>query len=600
MNFLNEYRSYFLCSLVSLLLIGNSSILAQSWDAERFLGIPHQDKQLVLEEEFETQHGNWKFDSQLFNERIFEGDYYCATLSSRSGIRSIPVSLDHMGDFEIEMRLRYARGLGTPAAGLYWGGDAEENGFSFNYDTNGQFAVSLHRKGHTYIMQPKTASPNLTRHSYNSLLMRKVGKKWYFFANQELVHTMPAQPLYGQEIGAFLEGRMAIEIDFIRVTQLTSSYVLDQAGPAIDLASPLIPASGMLSVSTSQQVIKGTLSDASELKTLTINGKFISFGEDGSFSASVYLPEGTHEIKLVANDQLGNENTMSFQISYQEAPEETSFSYEYEPPKSYQKPVSEPAPFTAPTSNDHAPSGWEPNPFAHSTSSGQNYLLLIGVNRYDYWTPLYNAVKDCEDIARVLTEKYQFDREHLIVLYNEQATRENILETFESLQEKLGPEDNLLIYYAGHGFYDEGADLGYWVPVNARVKKVPDFIRNSTIHDYLRAIDTKHTFLIADACYAGSLFGTYRGATLREDVKSRWAFTSGNIEKVWDGQPGENSPFADYLIRYLQQNQRAAFPANELIETVGIRVQNNTRQSPQGSSLRRAGDEGGVFMFRRK
>ncbi|MEM7660396.1 MAG: caspase family protein [Bacteroidota bacterium] len=238
------------------------------------------------------------------------------------------------------------------------------------------------------------------------------------------------------------------------------------------------------------------------------------------------------------------------------------------------------------------------NQFA--TRTGKNYILLIGVNQYENWTPLHNAVKDCEDIAETLTTYYNFEAQNVIRLFNEEATRENILETFESLQESLKAEDNLLIYYAGHGYYDQPSALGYWVPVNARLNKIPDFIRNSTIHDYLRTINTKHTLLIADACYAGSLFATYRGESFSENAKSRWAFTSGNIEKVWDGQPGQNSPFARYLIRYLRNNTREVLPANEIIESVGAVVERNTAQSPKGSSLSGVGDEGGVMVLRRR
>ncbi|MEM7660316.1 MAG: caspase family protein [Bacteroidota bacterium] len=592
MNILNEYRSHLLFLTLGAIFLSFSSLSAQSWNAERYFGIPEQDKQEVLKEEFDVRSAEWKLNPRVYNERVYDGDYYCATLSGQGGIRSIPVKVDQNGDYEMEIRLRYARGVGTPAAGLYWGGDRTENGFSFNYDTDGQFAVTLHRRGHQYVLQPKTAAANLTKYSYNSLLLRKVGNRWYLFTNQQLVHQMPAQSLYGREVGFFLDGRMAIEVDFLRVSQFNQ----DDKGPTIELTSPGVPASGILTVAKAQQMIKGTLSDDSGLGSLSINGHSISVAEDGSFSASLHLPEGSHQIELVALDALGNESRQSFQIAYTQAPPkqppyQDSFAYEFEQEnkQSYDSP------------QDQTPADpWEKELSSFSNPTGENYLLLIGVNRYANWTPLFNPVKDCQDIARVLTSQYQFDQEHLITLFNEQASRENILETFESLQEKLQPEDNLLIYYAGHGFYDQGADLGYWVPVNARLKKVPDFIRNSTIHDYLRAIDTKHTLLIADACYSGSLFATYRSSLLREDMKSRWAFTSGDIEKVFDGEPGKNSPFARYLIRYLEQNRRTEFPANELIETVGANVQRNTSQSPQGSSLRRAGDEGGVFMFRRK
>jgi hypothetical protein len=221
------------------------------------------------------------------------------------------------------------------------------------------------------------------------------------------------------------------------------------------------------------------------------------------------------------------------------------------------------------------------------------------VNEYDNWSKLHNAVRDCGDIMTLLTTEYQFDKENVITLFNEMATRENILETFENLQDRLTDDDNLLIYYAGHGYYDEKSELGYWVPVNSRLNKIPDFIRNSTIHDYVKTIPSHHTLLIADACYAGSLFAKSRGI-VNEDNRSRWAFTSGNIEKVWDGQPGQNSPFARYLLNILRSNRSPRLRADELINTVADLVARNTAQTPVGAPLQNVGDDGGVFTFRRR
>ena len=87
---------------------------------------------------------------------------------------------------------------------------------------------------------------------------------------------------------------------------------------------------------------------------------------------------------------------------------------------------------------------------------------------------------------------------------------------------------------------------------------------------------------------------------LNANNRSRWAFTSGDIEKVWDGQPGQNSPFARYLIRILRNNTKPSLQANELVNTVRELVQRNTAQTPQGSALKNVGDLGGIFTFERR
>ncbi len=327
-----------------------------------------------------------------------------------------------------------------------------------------------------------------------------------------------------------------------------------------------------------EQTIRCKINDLSGVEEVTINNFQMQVSAEGFIEASIGpLPKGHTPIVILAKDRYGNVSRKEFSILRQSpSPQMVSTVKTFSSPKANNK------------SNNLSFNG-----------NGRNYLLLIGVNKYKTWNPLHNAVKDCNDLANLLLDKYNFERENIITLFDEQANRETILETFEMLQDKITPDDNLLIYYAGHGFYDSNAKLGYWVPVNARLMSVADFIRNSTIHDYLKTINSKHTLLIADACYAGSLFASSRG-NINENNKSRWAFTSGNIEKVWDGHPGQNSPFARYLLGFLRSNKEPKLRADVLIRNVTTRVSHNTAQTPIGSPLQNVGDEGGVFVFYQK
>ena len=36
------------------------------------------------------------------------------------------------------------------------------------------------------------------------------------------------------------------------------------------------------------------------------------------------------------------------------------------------------------------------------------------------------------------------------------------------MRKKLGSNDNLLIYYAGHGEFDKNVEKAYWLPVDAQ------------------------------------------------------------------------------------------------------------------------------------
>ena len=89
----------------------------------------------------------------------------------------------------------------------------------------------------------------------------------------------------------------------------------------------------------------------------------------------------------------------------------------------------------------------------------------------------------------------------------------------------LTPRDNLLIYYAGHGWLDIDADQGYWLPVNATRESQIEWISNNAITSEIRAIQAKHIIVVADSCYSGKLSRglhiTNRTEPLRGKVTSR-------------------------------------------------------------------------------
>lgn len=232
--------------------------------------------------------------------------------------------------------------------------------------------------------------------------------------------------------------------------------------------------------------------------------------------------------------------------------------------------------------------------------AGENYLLIIAVDKYQYWKSLKNPVKDAQDVKKVLTKKYGFKAENTYELYNEDVSAENVRQVFEKVRDKGTSMDNLLIYYSGHGHYDPSFDEGYWVPHEGKNGAVSSYIPNTNVRNYIKAMQHRHIFLIADACFSGALFSdAHRGYVEKmEQIQSRWGLTSGNLEYVSDGKDGQNSPFATYLIKFLKENLKDKFPVSELVQYVKTAVADNTEQTPMGNPLRGVGNEGGEFIFR--
>lgn len=231
--------------------------------------------------------------------------------------------------------------------------------------------------------------------------------------------------------------------------------------------------------------------------------------------------------------------------------------------------------------------------------TSKNYLLVFGIDQYAVWPKLNNAVSDANAIAEVLKKKYNFKAENTTILTNEMATKQGMIDEFKNIIEKIGPNDRLLIYFSGHGYFDPVLNEGYWIPQDAKRDVDADYLPNSYLVKMLKQISARHVFIIADACFSGSLFIDSERGNLDNaaQAKSRWALTSGRLEYVDDGQSGGHSPFAKYVLYYLDNNNKSRSTAFEMINFVREKVSEESKQVPIGNVIKNAGDEGGEFIF---
>ena len=240
---------------------------------------------------------------------------------------------------------------------------------------------------------------------------------------------------------------------------------------------------------------------------------------------------------------------------------------------------------------------------ANMIDFGNYHALVIGINDYKNLPKLQMAVKDANAVARVLENDYGF-RVTLLI----DPIRDEILDAFDELQETLTDKDNLLIYYAGHGWLDEEVDRGYWLPVDAKPKRRRRWISNVTITDTLKGLSAKHVMVVADSCYSGTLVRAANVGTRKrtgdywKKMASKWArvaITSGGLEPVADKGGGENSPFAKAFIDTLKDNG-SVMDGTTLFSKMRRPVMVAAEQTPQYSDVRNAGHDGGDFLFVRK
>jgi hypothetical protein len=195
----------------------------------------------------------------------------------------------------------------------------------------------------------------------------------------------------------------------------------------------------------------------------------------------------------------------------------------------------------------------------------KDFALLFGTDKYDHWTDLVNPIDDVRAIGKELKEKYGFQVEIV-----ENPNVEDIWKKLREYNEKkFSPQDQLLVFFAGHGNYDETFGEGYVVAKNSLEH---DPSRNSYIsHNRLRGvisnIQCNHILLTMDVCFGGTLdpvLARSRGGNTRNEAsvsemlarkwssKTRKYLTSGGKEYVSDGIPGKHSPFSEKLIESLR------------------------------------------------
>lgn len=339
---------------------------------------------------------------------------------------------------------------------------------------------------------------------------------------------------------------------------------IDTIAPELRILSPL-EKSGDKYISTVAEInLIGKAVDENELSSVIVNSEIKKTTDEGVFTAPLVLYKGDNEVTIILMDSKENYR-------------ESRLIIEYQPPELT---------------------------FEELVNKESRYFgLIIGVSNYEdpQITSLDNTINDSQKLLDVLTLKYNFENENMIFL--EDASRKDIIESLDVLATKMTSNDNLLIFYAGHGWWDEAANNGYWLPADARRGNKTDWFRNSTLVDYLKEIKSRHTLLITDACFGGAILKTRKAfpeaskaIKMLYKLPSRKAMTSGTREE----EVPDRSAFIHYLLERLEQNTEKYLSSEQLFSSLRIAVINNSDCIPQYGEIKNVGDQGGDFIFIKK
>jgi hypothetical protein len=166
---------------------------------------------------------------------------------------------------------------------------------------------------------------------------------------------------------------------------------------------------------------------------------------------------------------------------------------------------------------------------------GRLLVAVIGINQYIHWQKLKNAVQDAVGLQQTLIDKLGFSAP-IPPLLNEAATKKAINSLIEDqLREELQEDDNLILFFAGHGHtrVDKvgGKDIGgtgFIIPVDGRGPKEVwgDYIQIDPLLQSISKLPARHILVILDSCHSGFALGeamsSFRDAVRYEkDLSSR-------------------------------------------------------------------------------
>ena len=368
-----------------------------------------------------------------------------------------------------------------------------------------------------------------------------------------------------------------------------SGQVLAGALPSLQMINPTVFATrgkantAVVHGAPGPHELIGRVTQPQAIAQVTVNNQPVVVGANGAFKAQVNVPAGGASVQIAAVGKGGGHLAMDFNLIAQ-------------------------ANVGGQASGGGAGGVGD---VPASVRLGNNFAVVIGNNSYQdpgYQT-LQSAVSDATAVSQVLKSRYGYQTSLLL-----NASRLEILTALNTMREKLGPDDNLLIYYAGHG--ELQGRQGYWIPVDAKDNTASTWISNAAISDILTTMKSRHVLVVADSCYSGTM--TRSAVPASDNIamsaekwtawvdkmtngRSRTALTSGGVQPVPDTGSGKHSYFTRAFLNVLQDNNRL-LEAQRLYREVSsslalASIDSPIAQAPGYSPIQFAGHESGDFFF---
>lgn len=241
-------------------------------------------------------------------------------------------------------------------------------------------------------------------------------------------------------------------------------------------------------------------------------------------------------------------------------------------------------------------------PIDPKSREGRDYALVIATDEFDEYNNLTNPIYDARSISKSLAENYNFT---IDTLFN--PTKIQVYKKLREYSKKVfSDDDQLFVFFAGHGEFDELFTEGYLVAKDSKKEDEEkiSFIAHSNLRTIINHIPCKHIFVTMDVCFGGTFdqrvaqggsqnINNDEFITTKLQYTTRQYLTSGGKEYVPDGRPGHHSPFATEFIKALdsQGNTDKVLTISEISQFV-----EHVKPVPQTGSFGK-NEQGSDFLF---
>lgn len=180
------------------------------------------EKRTFYIETFSADDPTWEsYTSGVRSSRIADGNLSYTSFNDKAHAKYANVGdMDWSKDWEIEVRMRRVNGKETSSNDLIWDREnGNSNKMHFGFTGTGKYNISEYDDGYQRIADFTTAS-YVNKTSFNTLTVRKVKNKYYFFFNERFIKSHSYSPIKGDYVGFMVPPNSTLEVDHIKVFYL--------------------------------------------------------------------------------------------------------------------------------------------------------------------------------------------------------------------------------------------------------------------------------------------------------------------------------------------------------------------------------------------